>query len=49
MQSIVNFLLMLGMWNKYGVVGKKECEIIVVKWKSWKGCSFIHICILIAI
>jgi hypothetical protein len=33
---------MLGMWNKYGVVGKKECEIIVVKWKRSLERMFLH-------
>jgi hypothetical protein len=42
MQSIMSFLLMLGMWNKCGVVAGKECEIIVVKWKRSLERMFLH-------
>jgi hypothetical protein len=33
MQNIVGFLLVPGQWNKDDIVGKKECESVVLKWR----------------
>jgi hypothetical protein len=33
MQNTVDFLLVPGQWIKDNIVGKKECEAVVVKWK----------------
>jgi hypothetical protein len=42
MQNIVGFLLVPGQWNKDDIVGKKECESVVVKWKRSLEMMLLH-------